>query len=219
MSAFHEASNIGFACIGFSRTGTGFCADSFGSSKENISLRTETVDAPSFSPDASIPVILYVIAHNVCCPHSRISQGRECVQGKPSSGFPCAFSHPPAGDRFRAAKPHQHEKRHASACLFSCWYARLDSNQRPLESELSGRQAGKPCGARAWLVLHKFPSFWRKTSEALSDRASEIFRGSSQIVVCAPYRSCDSVHLCDLIDELFHVLDIGVRCVLRIDLR
>lgn len=25
--------------------------------------------------------------------------------------------------------------------------------------ELSGRQAGKPCGARAWLRLHKFPSF------------------------------------------------------------
>ena len=59
----------------------------------------------------------------------------------------------------------------------------------------------------------------KKNSEALSDRASEVFRGSSQIVVCAPRRSCDSVHLCDLIDELFHVLDIGVRCVLRIDLR
>ena len=51
------------------------------------------------------------------------------------------------------------------------------------ESELSGRQAGKPCGARVWLVLHKFPPLWRKTSEALSDRASEVFCGSSQIVV------------------------------------
>ena len=39
------------------------------------------------------------------------------------------------------------------------WYARLDSNQRPLESELSGRQTGKPCGARAWLRLHKFSPF------------------------------------------------------------
>ena len=136
-----------------------------------------------------------VIAHNFCCPHPRISQGRECVQGKPLSGFPCTFSHPPAGDRFCAAKPYQHEKRHAEACLFSCWYARLDSNQRPLESELSGRQAGKPCGARVWLVLHKFPPLWRKTSEALSGRASEVFHGSSQIVVCAPRRSYDSVQL------------------------
>ena len=59
------------------------------------------------------------------------------------------------------------------------WYARLDSNQRPLESELSGRQAGKPCRARAWLRLHKFPPFCRKTSEALSDRASGGFRDSS----------------------------------------
>ena len=69
--------------------------------------------------------------------------------------------------------------------VYTLWYARLDSNQRPLESELSGRQAGKPCRARVWLVLHKFPPFWRKTSEALSDRASEVFCGSSQIVVCA----------------------------------
>ena len=54
-------------------------------SKEEIRTRKspETVDASGFVPDASIPVILYVIAHNVCCPHSRISQGRECVHGKP----------------------------------------------------------------------------------------------------------------------------------------
>ncbi len=63
------------------------------------------------------------------------------------------------------------------------WYARLDSNQRPLESELSGRQAGKPCGARVWLVLHKFAAFYEKTSEALRHKASEVFRSSSQIVV------------------------------------
>ena len=71
------------------------------------------------------------------------------------------------------------------------WYARLDSNQRPLESELSGRQAGNRYGARVWLVSHKFPAFWRKTSEALQGRASEAFRGSSQIVVCA---LCQQLH-------------------------
>ena len=78
------------------------------------------------------------------------------------------------------------------------WYARLDSNQRPLESELSGRQTGKPCGARDWLRLHKFPAFWRKTLEAMRCKASEVSRGSSQIVVCALRRSRGSVHLCDL---------------------
>ena len=30
------------------------------------------------------------------------------------------------------------------------WYARLDSNQRPLESELSDRQATNRCGTRGW---------------------------------------------------------------------
>ena len=85
----------------------------------------------------------------------------------------------------------RHNFREKSTCVSqerntsAFWYARLDSNQRPLESELSGRQAGKPCGVRVWLVLHKFPPLWRKTSEALSGRASEVFHGSSQIVVCA----------------------------------
>ena len=66
---------------------------------------------------------------------------------------------------------------------FSCWYARLDSNQRPTESELSDRQAAKPCAARVWLVLHKFPAIYEKTSEPLWCKGSEVFRGSSQIVV------------------------------------
>ena len=70
--------------------------------------------------------------------------------------------------------------------VYTLWYARLDSNQRPLESELSGRQTGKPCGARVWLVLHKFAAFYEKTSKALRHKASEVFRSSSQIVVCAP---------------------------------
>ena len=30
---------------------------------------------------------------------------------------------------------------------------------------------------------------------------------------------CDSVHLCDLIDEFFQVLNVGIGCVLRINLR
>ena len=36
--------------------------------------------------------------------HSRRAQRKECMQGKPSSGFPCILSRPPAGDRFCAAK-------------------------------------------------------------------------------------------------------------------
>ena len=38
----------------------------------------------------------------------------------------------------------------------------------------------------------------RKTSEALQGKASEVFRDSSQIVVCAGHRLRSSVHLCDL---------------------
>ena len=63
------------------------------------------------------------------------------------------------------------------------WYARLDSNQRPLESELSGCQAANRCGTMVWWVLHKFAAFYEKTSEALRHKASEVFRSTSQIVV------------------------------------
>ena len=78
----------------------------------------------------------------------------------------------------------QKEKRQAScdACRFS-WYARLDSNQRPTESELSGCQAANRCGTMVWWVLHKFAEFYEKTSEAWRHKASEVFRSSSQIVV------------------------------------
>ena len=44
----------------------------------------------------------------------------------------------------------------------------------------------KPCGARVWLVLHKFPAIYEKTSEPLWRKGSGGFRDSSQIVVCAP---------------------------------
>jgi len=37
----------------------------------------------------------------------------------------------------------------------------------------------------------QIPAILEKTSEALSDRASEVFCGSSQIVVCAPRRLCN----------------------------
>ena len=45
-----------------------------------------------------------VIVHRFCCLHSRTSQGRGSVRGKPLRVSPLAFNHPPAGDRFCAAK-------------------------------------------------------------------------------------------------------------------
>ena len=75
-----------------------------------------------------------------------------------------------------------HSKKPASRQVF-LWYARADSNQRPLESELSGCQAANRCGTMVWWVLPKFAAFYEKTSEALRHKASEVFRSSSQIVV------------------------------------
>ena len=49
----------------------------------------------------------FVTTHRFCCPHTpRISQGKECVQGKPLPGFPCAFNQRAAvgGPEFCSAK-------------------------------------------------------------------------------------------------------------------
>ena len=64
------------------------------------------------------------------------------------------------------------------------WYARLDSNQRPLESESSDDQLGNCWGPMVLLVLGKFLWNYKKPPEALRCNASGDFYGSSQIVVC-----------------------------------
>ena len=56
-------------------------------------------------------VVIYVITHRFCCSHPRISQGRGSVRGKPLRVSPLAFNHPPAGDRFCAAKSPLQKKR------------------------------------------------------------------------------------------------------------
>ena len=63
------------------------------------------------------------------------------------------------------------------------WSERRDSNQRPLESELSGRQVSNRCATRVWWVLHKFTVIYEKSPEALQRKAYRLFRSSSQIVV------------------------------------
>ena len=52
-----------------------------------------------------------MITHRFCCSHPRISQGRGSVRGKPLRVSPLAFNHPPAGDRFCAAKSPLQKKR------------------------------------------------------------------------------------------------------------
>ena len=83
---------------------------------------------------------------------------------------------------------------HAGACP-SFWYARLDSNQWPTESECSGGQPGKRWGPAVLWDLDRFTGNYRKSPEALRRKASGNFCGSSQIAVCATHSgSADSWH-------------------------
>ena len=64
------------------------------------------------------------------------------------------------------------------------WYARLDSNQWPTESESSGGQMGNRWGPVVLWGLDRFAENYRKSPEALRCNASGDFFDSSQIVVC-----------------------------------
>ena len=75
------------------------------------------------------------------------------------------------------------KRRRSKADFAPTWYARLDSNQRPLESESSGGQTGNRWGPMVLWVLDRFAKFDRKFPEALQRNASGDFFDSSQIVV------------------------------------
>ena len=75
-------------------------------------------------------VVIYVITHRFCCSHPRISQGRGSVRGKPLRVSPLAFNHPPAGDRFCAAKSPLQKNDHPKGGRFF-WSGRRGSNPLP----------------------------------------------------------------------------------------
>ena len=63
------------------------------------------------------------------------------------------------------------------------WCARLDSNQRPTESELSGRQGKKPGFMRVSGTSHKISTHLQKPREPLVRLGSHGFPGFGRIVV------------------------------------
>ena len=64
-----------------------------------------------------------------------------------------------------------------------CWCARLDSNQRPTESELSGRQGRNPDFMRVSGTSHKISSHLQKPGKPLVRLGSYGFSGFGKIVV------------------------------------
>ena len=70
---------------------------------------------PSLAPNnKTTPKGVVLVVRQFRCRYSRIPQGRGSVRGKPLRVSPLAFHHPPAGDRFCIAKPHQKEETHES---------------------------------------------------------------------------------------------------------
>ena len=67
--------------------------------------------------------------------------------------------------------------------LWRFWCARLDSNQRPTESELSGRQGRKPEFMRVSDTSHKFSTDLQKLWKPLQRLGSHGFSGFWKIVV------------------------------------
>ena len=74
---------------------------------------------------------VFVIAYRFCCPHSRPPQGRGSVRGKPLRVSPLAFNHPPAGDRFCAAKSPLQKNTTTQRVVVFFWSGRRGSNSLP----------------------------------------------------------------------------------------
>ena len=72
-----------------------------------------------------------MIALRFCCSHPRISQGRRSVRGKPLRVSPLAFNHPPAGDRFCAAKSPLQKNTTTRWVVVFFWSGRRGSNSLP----------------------------------------------------------------------------------------
>ena len=68
---------------------------------------------------------LFVTTHRFCCLHFRMPQGKECVQEKTSSLFPCTFNCPPTGNRFCYTKLCQ-QKASNQMFLFSAMWLQFD---------------------------------------------------------------------------------------------
>ena len=77
----------------------------------------------------------------------------------------------------------QRKKPPPSKNLGGGWCARLDSNQRPTESELSGRQGRKPEFMRVSDTSHKFSTDLQKPWRPLARLGSHGFSGFWKIVV------------------------------------
>ena len=73
----------------------------------------------------------FVITLRFCCSHPRISQGRGSVRGKPLRVSPLAFNHPPAGDRFCAAKSPLQKNTTTLWVVVFFWSGRRGSNSLP----------------------------------------------------------------------------------------
>ena len=76
-------------------------------------------------------LFFFVITLRFCCSHPRISQGRGSVRGKPLRVSPLAFNHPPAGDRFCAAKSPLQKNTTTLWVVVFFWSGRRGSNSLP----------------------------------------------------------------------------------------
>ena len=83
-----------------------------------------------------------MITHRFCCSHPRISQGRGSVRGKPLRVSPLAFNHPPAGDRFCAAKSPLQKKRPPKGWSFFFGAGDEESAEAPPAAEEARRFRG-----------------------------------------------------------------------------
>ena len=83
------------------------------------------IAAPKKKRHTNVCLFFFVTTHRFCCLHFRMPQGKECVQEKTSSLFPCTFNCPPTGNRFCYTKLCQ-QKASNQMFLFSAMWLQFD---------------------------------------------------------------------------------------------
>ena len=123
-------------------------------------------------------VFLFVIAHRFWCLHSRPPQGRGSVRGKPLRVSPLAFNHPPAGDRFCAAKSPLQKNTTTQRVVVFFWSGRRGSTRyrHPTNGRAIRRSPAGPLDSTRFAPVEaassSLPAAFQKENTILTDGVS-----------------------------------------------
>ena len=138
-----------------------------------------------------------VIAHNFCCPHPRISQGRGSVRGEPLTGSPTRVQSPARRRPVLRCKTVPTRKKTRFCVSFFVLVRPTGFEPAAFRVGVIRPSSWKTLRRKGLVEIAQISAILKKNLGSLTGQDFRGFCSSSQIVVCAPRRSYDSVQLSD----------------------